>query len=141
MENTLKNKSKFFAQYWGQRNILSPLHRNPEPFASHNLTTEYLKDYVLQLKHLLTISNEELITAIKILDTNDEFTELGSLQIGREIIQIVDDINSEVARNDIHPQYIFYFADYLRSKGYALPWMGLSVEKLVEYGWVKLKTE
>ena len=24
--------------------------------------------------------------------------------------------------------------DYLRSKGYALPWMGLSVEKLIEYG-------
>ena len=28
--------------------------------------------------------------------------------------------------------------DFLRSKGYALPWMGLSVEKLVEYGWVVL---
>ncbi|TDO21917.1 hypothetical protein [Pedobacter duraquae] len=29
--------------------------------------------------------------------------------------------------------------DYLRSKGYALPWMGLSVEKQIEYGWIKLK--
>ena len=29
--------------------------------------------------------------------------------------------------------------DYLRSKGYALPWMDLLVEDLVEYGWVKLK--
>jgi hypothetical protein len=29
--------------------------------------------------------------------------------------------------------------DYLRSKGYALPWMDLSVEDLVEYGWIKLK--
>jgi DNA polymerase III gamma/tau subunit len=28
--------------------------------------------------------------------------------------------------------------DYLRSKGYALPWMGLSVETLQEYGWIKL---
>lgn len=31
-------------------------------------------------------------------------------------------------------------ADYLRSKGYALPWMGLSVEDLVSYGWVKIKS-
>jgi hypothetical protein len=28
--------------------------------------------------------------------------------------------------------------DYLRSKGYALHWMDLSVEDLVEYGWIKL---
>lgn len=31
------------------------------------------------------------------------------------------------------------FCDFLRSKGYALPWMGLSVENLVEYGWIKIK--
>jgi hypothetical protein len=28
--------------------------------------------------------------------------------------------------------------DYLRSKGYALPWMGLSVEDMVLAGWIKL---
>lgn len=31
-------------------------------------------------------------------------------------------------------------SDYLRSKGYAVPFMGLSVEQQIEYGWVKLKT-
>jgi len=31
--------------------------------------------------------------------------------------------------------------DYLRSKGYALPYMDLSVDDLVNYGWVKLKTK
>lgn len=29
--------------------------------------------------------------------------------------------------------------DYLRSKGYALPWMGYSVEDMVQAGWIKLK--
>ena len=29
--------------------------------------------------------------------------------------------------------------DYLKSKGYAMPYMGLSVEKLIEYGWVVLE--
>ena len=27
--------------------------------------------------------------------------------------------------------------DYLRSKGYALPWLGLSVPDLIQAGWVK----
>lgn len=30
-------------------------------------------------------------------------------------------------------------SDYLRSKGYVLPYMDLSVEDLIEYNWVKLK--
>lgn len=30
-------------------------------------------------------------------------------------------------------------SDYLRSKGYALPWMGYSVEQLISFGWLKLK--
>lgn len=29
--------------------------------------------------------------------------------------------------------------DQLRNLGYALPWMDLSVEDLIEYGWIKLK--
>lgn len=28
--------------------------------------------------------------------------------------------------------------DFLRSKGYALPWMGLSVGELINFGWIKL---
>lgn len=32
-------------------------------------------------------------------------------------------------------------ADYLRSKGYAIPWLYLSVKDLVEYGWIKLKEQ
>tara|TARA_R110000850_G_scaffold275955_1_gene416448 strand:- start:30214 stop:30549 length:336 start_codon:yes stop_codon:yes gene_type:complete len=28
--------------------------------------------------------------------------------------------------------------DYLRLKSYALPWMGLSVEELIEAGWIRL---
>ena len=31
-----------------------------------------------------------------------------------------------------------FMCDYLRSKGYALPWMGLSVEEMVQAGWIKL---
>lgn len=30
-------------------------------------------------------------------------------------------------------------ADYLRSKGYAVPYMGVSVEEMVELNWIKFK--
>lgn len=29
-------------------------------------------------------------------------------------------------------------SDFYRSKGYAVPWLGLSVDKMVEFGWIKL---
>ncbi|WGQ15544.1 hypothetical protein [Sphingobacterium faecium] len=33
---------------------------------------------------------------------------------------------------------ILHAYDFLRSKGYALPFMGLTVEKQIEYGWIKI---
>lgn len=32
-----------------------------------------------------------------------------------------------------------HLLDYLRSKGFALPFMGISVEEMVQAGWIKLK--
>lgn len=32
-------------------------------------------------------------------------------------------------------------ADFLRSRGYALPFKGISVEEQIKAGWVKLVTE
>lgn len=32
-------------------------------------------------------------------------------------------------------------SDYLRSQGYAIPWNGISVDDMVEAGWIKLKKE
>lgn len=34
-----------------------------------------------------------------------------------------------------------FHVDELRALGYALWWHGLSVEKQIEYGWIKLKSE
>jgi len=31
--------------------------------------------------------------------------------------------------------------DYLRSKGYAVDWMGLTVNQMINYGWIKLQEE
>jgi len=35
---------------------------------------------------------------------------------------------------------LIFAVDFLRYKGYALPWMGISVEEQVSRGWIKLRS-
>lgn len=41
--------------------------------------------------------------------------------------------------SDSRPVPYIAIVDFLRSKGYALPWNGISVEEQIEFGWIKLK--
>jgi tRNA splicing endonuclease len=122
-ENTLENKAKFFAQYWGQHVLYfsSDFLRKID-----NLTLDSVEnDDYLELKPLSQISDED---ASKVCDLI--FITNNNLNI-QQIKQIVILIES----NNWNNYKIF---DYLRSKGYALPYMDLSVEDLIEYGWIKL---
>lgn len=122
MENNLVNKSRFFAQYWGQK-VLMHSEKQIFPHGNNWGSSINYKDY-LELKPLSNISDEDfnLIMNDGIMNPDPSigdpvFTfEVGGLRLS--------DLTT---------------TDYLRSKGYALPWMGLSVEELVIYGWVKLK--
>ena len=121
-ENTLENKAKFFAQYWGQHVLYfsSDFLRKID-----NLTLDSVEnDDYLELKPLSQISDED---AIKI---SKEFPNFKS-----DIRNSVKELFQEFDVLELSMET----GDYLRSKGYALPWMDLSVEDLVEYGWVKLK--
>ena len=134
LENTLENKAKFFAQYWGQYVLYftSDFLRKID-----NLTLDSVEnDDYLELKPLSQISDEDAIEVSKIFG-------LGHLSgaIKELILSIfrtsINDSGTTSSTNGIK-NWLHVF-DYLRSKGYALPWMDLSVEDLVEYGWVKLK--
>lgn len=144
LENTLENKTRFFAQYWGQRcgknkyanlsvnksNILNITHLELKPLSqisdedviqgimiTYNKTYEYLGE-ILEVKHYNTFSS---ITTTRAGENFKTFRSFHHWNGNRKIGSME--------------------CDYLRSKGYALPWMDLSVEDLVEYGWVKLKEE
>ena len=134
LENTLENKAKFFAQYWGQYVLYftSDFLRKID-----NLTLDSVEnDDYLELKPLSQISDEDAIEVSKIFG-------LGHLSgaIKELILSIfrtsINDSGTTSSTNGIK-NWLHVF-DYLRSKGYALPYMDLSVEDLVEYGWVKLK--
>lgn len=118
MENTLENKAKFFAQYYNQHVLYftqSFLRKVDHLVLSHVEDSDYL-----ELKPLSSITDEE----------------------HKEILENpIYNTEKSVQKNKIGNYYTSDIAitDYLRSKGYALPFMGISVKKLVEFGWIKIK--
>lgn len=139
MENTLENKAKFFAQHLGQKILIEDI-TVIHPMQIIGIDIELgvhvydagiklrgyypLFDSLLELRPLSSITDEDFNLIMKDEIMNPEpsigdpvFTfEIGGLKLS--------DLTT---------------TDYLRSKGYALPWMGLSVEELVNFGWIKLK--
>lgn len=143
MENSIKNREMFMALYWGQ-NVVN--------FGSDKLIVDGklyrvydILECYLELKPLSSITDEDAITIYrKVLYTKGHH-DYHKLKKTDEIKQ-----GKACALSCLYLKGGYcgfgagtgqWVSDYLRSKGYALPFMGLSVEKLVEYGWVKLKTE
>ena len=124
MKNTLEHKSYFYSQYYGQRVLyIIGGSKDINPISHWNTiqTRDHFVDTYLLLKDISLITDEEL----KVIE---EFTG--------------NRIQRAEFKYSIFTQSIFtaeFAISYLRSKGYALPYLGLSVEKQIEYGWVKLK--
>ncbi|MDV3685298.1 hypothetical protein CMU45_02750 [Elizabethkingia anophelis] len=150
MENTLKNKAAFFAQYWGQK-VLMHSEKQIFPHGNNWGSSINCKDF-LELKSIEDIMDEDAWeVGIRIncwsrserkqsWFKDDEMREThimqGRLFSGSIGKYLGPGMSHPFAENstDILDAY-----DQLRAMGYALPYMGLSIEKLVEYGWVKLK--
>ena len=156
LENTLENKAKFFAQYWGQHVLYfsSDFLRKID-----NLTLDSIEnDDYLELKHISQISDEDAINVAKLVSPmlfegrgkngghyiDKSETWWYSVKHNGKTLMVDIDLDGYIFEYDEVEEYkrpsrSLIGTDYLRSKGYALPWMDLSVEDLVEYGWVKLK--
>lgn len=128
MENTLENKAKFFAQYWGQKIV--NWNNNIQIKLKLNILINEIDEYdILELTPLSNITDED---ALWIGKSANQFNDSYSDDI-KYSLELVERMQKKVHLIDLEQ------CDYLRSKGYALPYMGLSVETLVEYGWIKLK--
>ena len=127
--NTIENKSKFFAQYWGQKVGVSWIETGSIE------TKKCLSQDAswLELKPLSSITDEDAIEIAKIFRWENGVLEA---QVKTFLSQYMDYHNSNISSIEN-----FYLCDYLRSKGYALPWLGISVEDQIEYGWIKLIQE
>lgn len=136
-ENNLENKAKFFAQYWGQEIV--KWNFSAGGHSSMKLTVDDIRlnapnesDFFLELTLLSQITDEDALFIGGLID-------LGYFD-KKDIIELTKGcINSAIKGSSANIICWVNIFDYLRSKGYALPWMDLSVEDLVEYGWIKLK--
>jgi hypothetical protein len=148
-QNTLENKAKFFAQYWGQK-VLSDISNsgNKEIYPVDTSNMYGIDRSYLELKPLSQISDEDAIQGI-MFTYNKTYDELGEILEVKNYFTFSDITSIELGRNFKTYRQIHHWngdrkigskeCDYFRSKGYALPYMDLSVDNLIEYGWIKLK--
>ena len=116
MSFKLKDKMKFFSLYWDQKVIRQPLDTTIYIVNGENLSTkqdfEFIENGWLELKDLNKMSKDEINCIVNLEGDEDDFSRCG-----------------------IYESY----KEELRSLGYAVEFNELSVSKLIEIGWVKLK--
>ena len=148
MENTKRNKAKFFALYWGQKvREVKGVDTIDKWVGFIEATLSIEKQYLL-LKPLSSITEEDAIEVAKaIYAGGDDYQITFNTEdctsvspFGRPSYADEIDINSSgiISYESSTGLSILHAFDLLRSKGYALPWMGLSIEQMVQFGWIKL---
>ncbi len=124
-------KCRFFAQYWGQlyefKNTKTTWIINEGAFPLEKEGNERLI-----LTDLKNITDEDAIDVAKIFGMTEDFEFIGKILCNT----IFDNSESE-SETTIYNSNA-KAVDYLRSKGYAVPYMEYSVDDLISFGWVRL---
>lgn len=131
-ENTLENKARFLLHCYAEnRSSIKSNQGSGVVFGILDIINNP-KNYYSELTPLSQITDEDAV-------------EVAELHYGRGTViqtskeRYIKNVGKYVLHN---PEYIASkIADFLRSKGYALPFHNLSVDELISYGWVKLKED
>lgn len=129
-------KCRFFAQYWEQKVLFF----EDKGFTSYTINapnmfgkgiTSQLDNAFLKLNHISKITDEDAVQVMKIHYLKEYDSKLNSSiksmylkNVKYLLVNDFDKLNRSIV-------------DYLRSKGYAVPFMEYSVEDLVSFGWVR----
>lgn len=159
MTNTPENKQRFFALYWGQE---VQMHVSGNIYKVGKIAPIAPTISHLVLKPLSAISDENAIEVAKILiDDNQDFKvydhPFDGLFVFKDNVSVSGYSYVEFWKYNIecgtyypkHPDKrkelmvsacLFLQAyDYLRSKSYLLPFMDLTIEQILAYGWAVIK--
>lgn len=140
MENNLLNQRKFNVLYWGQE-IAYVTYPHEEGIIDH--IDDYSLNYTeyLNLKSLSSITDEGLRDIANIFFNYNPYAYSGYNDYLEDLLNEGKSILKSIGNGSMPCDLNRYsnFLDFLRSEGYALPWMGLSVEKMIKYGWIRLK--
>ena len=129
MKNTIENKTKFFVQYWGQNVAIIPQpHSAGIAYNKQEVDSLYLPNILhLELKSLSKISHKDLY--------NIDFGNIGDKTVSFYLNNSNYMWMSSCGKNGY---LTLEHTDYLRSKGYAVPFNGVGVDTLIEWGWIKI---
>ena len=153
-----ENKARFFTQYWGQKVLVYP----KDNLAGRSggidvvgwmISTDVCVNGHLELKPLSFISDEDATELIRIKLVNEGYplTQITDIKVGIhsktgikdktsiEAVVSFKDWGDSVERIFIDDNMSCFYADFLRSRGYLVPFMGLTCEELIEAGWVRYK--
>lgn len=146
MSYTHEQKELFFAQYWGQTVKRSYLPEQTSlAVVNHNVfhISHLIINGYLELKSLNDLTQDDMLEMFKILTSSDEDLNYlieaindGEITI-EDIVKPFSDINFDVADNTISPIRVFWAGDFLRSKGYAIPFGGFTLDQMLSFGWLK----
>ncbi|OBW43498.1 hypothetical protein AB670_00027 [Chryseobacterium sp. MOF25P] len=135
MENTKENRLKFYAQHLGQNMIIDSdcfRSENGNDIIHTTLVSVSLKG--IECDGWIPVTEHTALELKPIsLITAEDVQELG----WSDIDSFKKYYNSKKDKGCLFAVDI----DGLRQLGFATSWNGLSVRKLQEYGWIKLKSE
>lgn len=133
MENTIEDyKDQFFALYHGQK---VGYYDKFSGWKVDGVVKISMIEY-LELTDLKDITDEDAIQICKIrwskISGESHPYRLGDVQEGRNIIE-------SIQYKAVNTYTMLQIFDYLRSKGYLLPFNGLSTEEIIARGWARIK--
>ena len=134
---TQQEKANFFAQYLGQE-IMSYPHNSGCLMYVGGINMTNLSDEYIILTPLSMITDEDAIEVATQQGFHNKHVTISKenqIQYGKEIAET---LNEERDNVELYYSTMVMNADYLRSKGYALPWNGHTVEEMEKSGWLKL---
>ena len=143
MENTNENKEKFFALYLGQKVMDAGIQGIVKLDKSWNWKH---KSFKLRLKPISKINEVELLEVLKTSDNDYMNEEYGKITKVENIemddyfdlsVRVICEKKSYTLRTKIFHEATK--VDVLRSLGYAAPFLGLSIDNLISYGWLVLE--
>lgn len=131
MEKIIKDKVAFFAQYWGYpRGKVTEFNKNViSKVGVQNI------GYIgyLELKHLSQITDEDATEISNIISST-----IINVDTGNEVIISIEEVKYDI---EVLAFASYSTVDYLRSKGYLLPFRNYSIEDILKLGWANLIIE
>ena len=149
MEKTLENRLKLYSTYLGSDIIIDSdcfQSEGKNEIIKTKLVSIHLRGSIecdgwipeithtyLELKPLSSITDEELVKIAQFYEPTAHNVKLENDQIEFDFIYGDKGASGAIEISD------GYCLDWLRSNGFVTEWMGLSVETMIEFGWIKLK--